>query len=341
MSAENSSGRLNWTVEMEEKLLDSLLQSQTNGYQADSGSFKATAWNSAIEAVKTVTHQTLNVQKMKTKYDTLKQDWKAWRHFVEQSGHGWDAEKMVPTAAPEVLRTYFEAHPRAKKFQEKTIPNAEKLQALLHGALATGEFAASSLTSRTPNVISQLAGPQPADEGNGEDVDDEYVTDWSESSPETPETPLTQSPFSSSPPPAEPNSNNTTGSSQAGAATTPGVATTAGAATTTGSNLRLRRRAQMNATQANRRRQRRSGGHALADAVTEAVGELRSSTIVNRDPMGRVAEILVAEFQDLSFQQHNDIYTRIQSEGRAHLFVAWNTAYRRNWVDTSLFTDDE
>jgi len=65
----------------------------------------------------------------------------------------------------------------------------------------------------------------------------------------------------------------------------------------------MRRRAQRNAAQANLRRQKRSGGHVLADAVTEAVGELRSSRVVNRDPMGRVAEILVAEFEDLSFQQ--------------------------------------
>ena len=31
-----------------------------------------------------------------------------------------------PTAAPEVLRSYFDAHPKAKKFQEKPIPNVDK-----------------------------------------------------------------------------------------------------------------------------------------------------------------------------------------------------------------------
>jgi len=68
---------------MEVKLLNSLLQSQSKGYQADSGAFKATAWNVAIEAVRPVSSgQTLNIQKMKSKYDTLKTDWKAWRHFL-------------------------------------------------------------------------------------------------------------------------------------------------------------------------------------------------------------------------------------------------------------------
>src|SRR4029077_10966097 len=69
----------------------------------------------------------------------FKLDWKAWRHFVDQSGHGWDAEKGVPTAEPDVLEAYFEAHPRARKFRNKPIPYAEQLQTLLHGALATGE----------------------------------------------------------------------------------------------------------------------------------------------------------------------------------------------------------
>jgi len=43
------------------------------------------------------------------------------------------------------------------------------------------------------------------------------------------------------------------------------------------------------------RRQPRSAGHALANAVSDAVEELRSSRIVNQDPMGRVAEILVLD----------------------------------------------
>ena len=57
--------------------------------------------------------------------------------------------------------------------------------------------------------------------------------------------------------------------------------------------------------------------------------------------MGRVAEILVSEFQDLPFEDHNMIYAKIQKEGNAHLFVAWNQTYRRNWVDAMLFTKDD
>ena len=83
---------------MENKLLDTLLDWQTKGYKADSGTLKPIVWTSVLEAVRTVTTQTLNVQKMKRKFDILKSDWKVWRHLVEQSGHGWDEERGVPTA---------------------------------------------------------------------------------------------------------------------------------------------------------------------------------------------------------------------------------------------------
>src|SRR4029077_6387173 len=89
----------------------------------------------ALEAVQAVTNQLVTIQQVKSKYDAFKLDWKAWRHFVDQSGHGWDAEKGVPTAEPDVLEAYFEAHPRARKFRNKPIPYAEQLQTLLYGAL--------------------------------------------------------------------------------------------------------------------------------------------------------------------------------------------------------------
>jgi Myb/SANT-like DNA-binding domain len=73
---------------MEEMLLDTLLQAQQNGPRTDNSGFKKAEWSMALEAVQAVTNQPVTLQQVKSKYDAFKLDWKTWRRFVDQSGHG-------------------------------------------------------------------------------------------------------------------------------------------------------------------------------------------------------------------------------------------------------------
>lgn len=157
---------------MEEALLDTLLDAQTQGLQTDNGSFKSAAWNMAFEAVKACTSQDITIPQIKSKYDVLKQDWKAWKAFIDHTGLGWDSEKGVPTAAPEVLETFFQTCPRARKFRDNPIPCESKLQTLLEGAIATGDNALP--IGDTIQLLAVDSGPE---EGEQSDTTEEYP--WS------------------------------------------------------------------------------------------------------------------------------------------------------------------
>jgi hypothetical protein len=73
---------------MEEALLDTLLDAQTQGLQTDNGPFKTAGWNVVLEAIKACTTQVITVQQVKSKYCTLKQDWEAWKAFIDHTGGG-------------------------------------------------------------------------------------------------------------------------------------------------------------------------------------------------------------------------------------------------------------
>ncbi|KAK9240771.1 hypothetical protein V1525DRAFT_138383, partial [Lipomyces kononenkoae] len=54
MTNDNDVGRLKWTDEMHEALLEKLYEHFKLGKQTDGGGFKADAWTQAVEAVKSV-----------------------------------------------------------------------------------------------------------------------------------------------------------------------------------------------------------------------------------------------------------------------------------------------
>ena len=307
---------LRWQPDMEEKLLGTLLQAQVKGLQTDNAGFKKAGWDLALQAVQTVTNQPVSLQQIKSKYDNYKQDWKVWKHFVEQSGHGWDEEKGVPTAEPEVLEAYFEAHPKARKFRDKPIPYAEKLQALLDGALATGEHVAS---------VDDLLNPETREE---DDNDEEEDRQSEHSDSETPYDSIELSDSRSSTPSRSPSILSTSSHSP-----TPNQ-------TNRKSTLSLRKRTLKNAAEAELRKRRKSSGHALADALENATGEIRAAREalldMARTPSAQVAEILVSEFEYLSGEDQDFVYATIESGNKASLFLARSKDERRRWVDRTL-----
>ena len=147
-------------------MLDALCEAQRKGLQTGNAGYRLAAWQRALEAVGKVTSYPVQLQQIKSKYDTQKKDWKVWGDFCSQSGLGWDAEKGVPTGPPEVLGVYFEAHPEARKFCDRPIAFADKLAILLgqHATttdeiLETNDRDVDSVDS--PPEISETSTPEP------------------------------------------------------------------------------------------------------------------------------------------------------------------------------------
>jgi Myb/SANT-like DNA-binding domain len=326
---------------MEDAFIDALMEAQKQGLQTDNGSFKNAGWQIALEAIRGRTAQTIDVKQVKTKWDTLKQDWKTWRAFKEHTGLGWDREKGVPTAEPEILEAYFQSNPRARKFRDKPIPYAEQLQALLDGAMATGEE--SHTIAAAIHIIQGEAENRLNDDDFDSDVEESY--EW----PESPSLPTIDAPSISLQSPGD-------------LATTPDstasnpslVVTNTGNRSNTTSSLRHRKRSQTNAAEADLRRRKRTGGVVLADAIHDTVDELKQSnklwadqlaqqeSVATRqwqkqeDANSRVANVLVTEFDDLSVEEQAFINSVLENPSKASLFLAWTLERRRDWVNQAL-----
>jgi Myb/SANT-like DNA-binding domain len=351
MSAPQASAakvRCTWQPPMEEALLDTLLDAQTQGLQTDNGGFKTTGWNLALEAVKACTIQTVTVQQIKSKYDAFKQDWKAWKAFIDHTGLGWDSEKGVPTGPPEVLEAFFQACPRARKFRDKPIPYESKLRTLLDGAIAVGANAIP-----ISNVLQQISvnsdnseEPEMQNENPNNDSDQGETDEYSW--PSSPPPSATPGPIST------PATTNTTQVTATQGTATQGTATQG--TTTQDSNLGRRKRKSKNAAAADLRKRRKTSGHALADVMGLSVDEWKNTnklyadqlkqqnSIARRqferkekeDVISRVVDVLTSEFEDLSVVEEDFINSVLENKSVAVLFLARTPERRRIWVEQIL-----
>ena len=74
----------------------------------------------------------------------MTKDFKTFRDLKAQSGFGWDEQKQVIAAEPDVWDAYIKKHPLAKKFWTKLLQFFDLLQELFGKDLSTGEWAQST-----------------------------------------------------------------------------------------------------------------------------------------------------------------------------------------------------
>lgn len=324
---------MRWDSAMEGALLDALMQAQERGLQTDNASFKAAGWEMALTSVQQATTQNVVTHQIKVKYDTLKQDWKAWKSFIEHTGFGWDEEKGVPTAEPEILETYFQSNPRARKFRDRPLPHAEKLQTLLDGAVATGEHASTPLNAMrylSGHSASQLIEddemlvPHNDEIDHGSDVPEEI--EWSPSPPRATLHTTSRGEIDDGLAMATPSP------------TTPEPASIPSVNARRESGLRLRKRSSRNAMEAESRKRNKNSGHAVADALDRTVEEWKVSNklLADQDISGRVVALIVSEFKDLSVLEKDLISSTLDNKMRANLFLALTQEERKVWVARQL-----
>jgi hypothetical protein len=84
-------GKVLWTFEIEEALVNELVQQIERGKQADSR-YKKEAWVTAITQVELVIHRVVTLEQCKNKIDTMKGHWRLFSWLKEQSGFGYNKE---------------------------------------------------------------------------------------------------------------------------------------------------------------------------------------------------------------------------------------------------------
>lgn len=78
----------------------------------------------------------------------FREQYKVWTQLCDNSGFGFNSERKLPTAPPEVWEAYLVKHPKAEPFRHATLLHIHDLQTLFEGNLATGRQARASGTMR-------------------------------------------------------------------------------------------------------------------------------------------------------------------------------------------------
>lgn len=141
----------------------------------------------------------------------LRKSYLAVKKLADQSGWGWDDERKVAIAPPDVWDTYItvcpnfrtigwmlrhpQAHPEVKKWRNTPFPHYYDLQTLIEGRHATGERAYRVL------LASNNGNDDPPSTEDTEDADDILTQD---TAAKTPQPLCRKHSISSSPPPSLP-----------------------------------------------------------------------------------------------------------------------------------------
>ncbi|KAG9409009.1 hypothetical protein AC1031_019270 [Aphanomyces cochlioides] len=96
-----SKTRAKWDADKDAYLVKLLLRQKEAGKQTDSG-FKKEAWTAILSKFNARFGLELDRNKVKTRYNQLKADWKLFLSLKDDSGFGWDDELKKPTA-PETV----------------------------------------------------------------------------------------------------------------------------------------------------------------------------------------------------------------------------------------------
>ncbi|KAL3746919.1 hypothetical protein ACJRO7_015800 [Eucalyptus globulus] len=101
---------------------------------------KRDGWTVIISKFEELTGKKYDKQKIKSKWDNLKEDWKRWRSLLyNETGLGWDSRKKTIDASDKWWESKIQANPKFKAFRMKGIhPDLEvKLNMMFRDTVAT------------------------------------------------------------------------------------------------------------------------------------------------------------------------------------------------------------
>ncbi|KAH9096073.1 hypothetical protein LEN26_017675 [Aphanomyces euteiches] len=87
--------RAKWDAEKDSFLIKLLIRQKDAGKQSDTG-FKKEAWMSILSKFNHHFSCTLDKEKIKTRYNQLKAEWKLFLSLKNDSGFGWDPNESLP-----------------------------------------------------------------------------------------------------------------------------------------------------------------------------------------------------------------------------------------------------
>jgi hypothetical protein len=140
--------QINWNRSQEKTLMETCIDQPST---ADNG-FKQSEWDKIRTLFNDATGLNYSKDQLQSKFSELKKKYKAFTSCKDNSGFGFDKDKMVPTAPDEVWKKWLEIHPDHKKFRTEEVINYDVMDKLFNGKVAKGTFAAASTACSIPLI---------------------------------------------------------------------------------------------------------------------------------------------------------------------------------------------
>jgi Myb/SANT-like DNA-binding domain len=145
------SSEIIWEIENKQHLVDAMkAEHDSHGFLGDNGSWKTEQTNRIVTAFNTAKGgDPFDKSQITSQISILKKEYLAVKDLESQSGFGWDYEQQCVTAPEEVWRELIKSKKDFSKLKGKKFPFYEVLSSIYDGALAKGDYAASSSDSAT------------------------------------------------------------------------------------------------------------------------------------------------------------------------------------------------
>ncbi|KAF0740483.1 hypothetical protein Ae201684_004216 [Aphanomyces euteiches] len=160
MAMQTTAARAKWNAEKDAYLIKFLLRQKDAGKQSDSG-FKKEAWTAILAKFNKHFSVVHDKEKIKTRHNQLKADWKLFQSLKDDSGFGWDAEKQRPTASDNVWEERMASatkpvQTKLKQIQRNGMDNQDALGELFGGTMAMGTFPQIVMSRIVSTLLRQL-----------------------------------------------------------------------------------------------------------------------------------------------------------------------------------------
>ena len=311
---EETEERLYWTDAMVAAFVESLMESLSLSWRSESG-WNEAAWKAAEahvkEAIEPPLKLLLTVDKLKSKLDTLKAEWRIWCKAVDQSGWSIDPDTGCPSNDRAVMETYCQSHPKARKYvlgsknrPPKPLAHADELTTIFADVDATGNGVLSLEDAEAAALNEGSSDGAEVEDGEPGEVGQMAESIRSQATEE--ENPLDLMPLASPGPSPGPSASDTEASRNS-------IST----------SIAMRRKAVENIARDRKKKQRQSGPDkvsATGDRMAKAI-EVQNEILLEDPPIRKACKMLWSEhFEGLDLPTKLRAGKVLTTESNAELF---------------------
>ncbi|KAJ4952140.1 hypothetical protein NE237_028972 [Protea cynaroides] len=118
--------KTNWTPPMDRYFIELMMDQVNRGHKVGNA-FRKEAWAEMLALFNTKVGMELDKEALRNRYRKLRMQYNALKTLLDHGGFRWDETRQMVTADDNVWDDYLKAHPEARSYRTKTVPNYNDL----------------------------------------------------------------------------------------------------------------------------------------------------------------------------------------------------------------------